>query len=98
MDGGIGIVKNLSLPLTPAANDYYDLRISHIVSPHEIYFQSYASLPRYARLTRDMASFYSSDEAGLATTRVGMFVAVRHLGEWRRAKVIVGEYFVIFVM
>ena len=54
----------------------------------------YASLPRYARMTRDMESFYSSDKAGLSTTCAGMFVAVRHLGDWRRAKVM-GEYFVI---
>ena len=94
MNGGIGMVKNLSLPPTPAANDFYDLRISHIVSPHEIYFQSYTTLPRYDRMTGDMKSFYScsADSAGHTHCSAGMFVAVRHLEEWKRGKVR-GQYY-----
>ena len=34
----VGKGKSLSLPPTPATEDFYDLRISSIVSPHEIYF------------------------------------------------------------
>ena len=89
MNGGVGKVKSLSLPPTPAAEDFYDLRISHIVSPHEIYFQSYTSLPKYASMSRHMDSFYSSDRDGLSECGAGMFVAVRYSGEWRRGKVVI---------
>ena len=88
MNGGIGIVKSLALPPTPAVEDFYDLRISHIVSPHEIYFQSYTSLPKYASMARLMDSFYSSVREGLSECGAGMFVAVRHSEEWRRGKVV----------
>ena len=88
MNGGIGKIKCLSLPPTPAAEDFYDLRISHIVSPHEIYFQSYTSLPNYASMSRNMDSYYSSDKDRLSECSAGMFVAVRHSGEWRRGKVV----------
>ena len=88
MNGGIGIVKKLSLPPTPATEDFYDLRISHIVSPHEIYFQSYTSLPKYASMARQMDTFYCSDRVGVSECGVGMFVAVRNSGEWRRGKVV----------
>ena len=88
MNGGIGVVKNLALPPTPAAEDFYDLRISHVVSPHEIYFQSYTSLPKYASMARNMDSFYSSDRDGVSECAAGMFVAVNYSGEWRRGKVV----------
>ena len=88
MNGGIGKIKCLSLPPTPAAEDFYDLRISHIVSPHEIYFQSYTSLPNYASMSRNMESYYSSDRDGLSECGAGMFVAVRYSGVWRRGKVV----------
>lgn len=88
MNGGIGIVKSLNLPPTPVVEDFYDLRISHIVSPHEIYFQSYTSLPKYASMARFMDSFYSSAKEGLPECGAGMFVAVRHSDEWRRGKVV----------
>jgi len=89
MNGGIGKVKSLSLPQAPVTEDFYDLRISHIVSPHEIYFQSYTSLPKYASMSRHMDSFYSSDRDGLSECGAGMFVAVRYSGEWRRGKVVI---------
>ena len=89
MNGGIGKVKSLSLPPAPVTEDFYDLRISHIVSPHEIYFQSYTSLPKYASMSRHMDSFYASDRDGLSECGAGMFVAVRYSGEWRRGKVVI---------
>ena len=90
MNGGTGQVKSLPLPSVPNGGEYYDLRVSHVVSAAEIYVQSYVSLQRYYTMGLEMARFYGGDEElGLAGVGPGMFVAVRR-GEaaWSRAKVV----------
>ena len=47
MNGGTGQVKSLPLPSVHNGGEYYDLRVSHVVSAAEIYVQSYVSLQRY---------------------------------------------------
>ena len=44
----------LATPPIPNAGDFYDLKISHIVSAKEIYVQSYTSLPRYRELSQNI--------------------------------------------
>jgi len=58
---GSSVEDLFSLPTQtlPQAGDYYDLKISHIVSPKEIYIQNYTTLPSYQALTHDMGVFYS---------------------------------------
>ena len=90
MNGGTGQVKSLPLPSVHNGGEYYDLRVSHVVSAAEIYVQSYVSLQRYYTMGLEMARFYGGDEElGLAGVGPGMFVAVRR-GEaaWSRAKVV----------
>ena len=91
MNGGTGQVKSLPLPSVPNSGEYYDLRVSHVVSAAEIYVQSYVTLQRYYTMGLEMARFYcgGDEELGLAGVGPGMFVAVRR-GEaaWSRAKVV----------
>ena len=51
----------LATPPIPNAGDFYDLKISHIVSAKEIYVQSYTSLPRYRELSQNMAEYYNGE-------------------------------------
>lgn len=91
-NGGTGTVKGLALPPLPGIGDWFDLRISHVVSPAEVYIQSYLAQPRYSAMTKEMTSFYSGaggeDADKLGDIAIGMFVAVRQGDVWRRAKVI----------
>ena len=91
-NGGTGTVKGLALPPLPGIGDWFDLRISHVVSPAEVYIQSYLAQPRYSAMTTEMTSFYSGaggeDADKLGDIAIGMFVAVRQGDVWRRAKVI----------
>lgn len=91
-NGGTGTVKSLALPPLPGIGDWFDLRISHVVSPAEVYIQSYLAQPRYSAMTTEMISFYSGaggeDADKLGDIAIGMFVAVRQGDVWRRAKVI----------
>ena len=90
MNGGTGQVKSLPLPSVHNGGEYYDLRVSHVVSAAEIYVQSYVSLQRYYTMGLEMARFYGGDEElGLAGVGPGMFVAVRRSeAPWSRAKVV----------
>ena len=80
----------LASPPIPKAGEFYDLKISHIVSVKEIYVQSYTSLPRYRTLAQDMAEYYNDEGYSKTLEKFvnGLLVAVRHCGEWRRAELI----------
>ena len=80
----------LATPPIPNAGDFYDLKISHIVSAKEIYVQSYTSLPRYRELSQNMAEYYNAEGYSKTLDKFvsGLLVAVRHRGEWRRAELI----------
>jgi len=81
---------NLPAQTLPQVGDYYDLKVSHIVSPKEIYIQSYTTLPSYQALAHDMGVFYSRVTQQLLSQDVhkDMMVAVRHGLTWSRGKII----------
>jgi len=89
---GSSVEDLFSLPTQtlPQAGDYYDLKVSHIVSPKEIYIQNYTTLPSYQALTHDMGVFYSRVTQQLLSQDVheGMIVAVRHGLTWLRGKIV----------
>ena len=88
---GGGMMSSLSSPSLPGVGEFYDLKISHIVTLGEMYAQSYTSLAKYAVMTQNMNRHYEREgsRCGVSTVHPGMLVAVKRTGDWRRAQVIV---------
>ena len=88
---GNGWGSCLSSPSLPGVGEFYDLKISHIVSLREMYAQSYTSLAKYAVMTQNMNRHYQGADSRDSVDNVhpGMLVAVKLSGDWRRAQVIV---------
>ena len=82
-----------SLPATqlPNLGEFYDLKISQVLSPKEIYVQPYTSLPKYSVMEQEMALAYSNNRRELRDHDLvpGMIFAVKHCGTWRRGKIVV---------
>ena len=46
----------------PVEGDFYDCKVSHVVSPGEIYVQSFSSLAKYDQMNKLISAFYKMEE------------------------------------
>ena len=80
---------SLASPPYPSVGDYYDLVLSHIVSPQEFYVQSHANLPIYSSFAAQLSNFYEKNGSLIPCEVIpGSVVAVKLSNSWLRAKVI----------
>ena len=74
----------------PAVGEYYDLVVSHIVSPGMFYVQSHATLPAYTLLTTQMTNYYAINSSTMSNNVLtsGSVCAVLVSSTWYRARLI----------
>ena len=61
------VMSNLVIQRLPGIGEYFDLVVSHIVSPSLFYVQSHSYIPAYSTLTSQMTTYYSNNTADNAT-------------------------------
>ena len=57
----------LQPPTLPEEGEFYDCKVSHVVSPAEVYLQSYSSLGKYQSMNKVISAFYKGN-AGISVT------------------------------
>jgi len=79
--------STLATPRLPDVGDYYDLVVSHLVSPSLFYVQSHSTLPKYTTLNTQMTRYYDSniDNITINNLKPGSLFAVMHSNTWHRA-------------
>ena len=58
--GNVG-TSQLQPQTLPEEGDFYDCKVSHVVSAGEIYVQPYSSLAKYDKMKRIISAFYKAD-------------------------------------
>jgi len=83
-------LPTLATPRLPAVGEYYDLVVSHIVSPGMFYVQSHATLPAYTLLITQMTNYYANNSSTMSNTDFtpGSVCAVMVSCTWYRARLI----------
>ena len=82
------VISNLATPRLPGIGEYFDLVVSHIVSPSLFYVQSHSCIPAYSTLTSQMTTYYSNntaDNATIADYIPGALYALAVSKIWHRA-------------
>jgi len=79
--------STLATPRLPGVGEYYDLVVSHVVSPSLFYVQSHSTLPKYTALNAQMTRYYENNISNLAINNLthGSLYAVMHSNTWHRA-------------
>merc|ERR1719186_1719687 len=74
----------------PQVGEYFDLVVSHIVSPHQFYVQSPSSLLTYKSLPSQLAAHYTTNSPTLSTTDLtpGSCLALLESSTWHRARLV----------
>ena len=83
-------LSTLTSPPLPAVGEYYDLVVSHVVSPNLFYVQSHATLPAYTSLTTQMTNYYANHGSSMINTDYtsGSFFAMVVSDTWYRARLV----------
>merc|ERR1719369_1356573 len=79
----------LSSPRLPAVGEYFDLVVSHIVTPGIFYVQSHNTLPAYNLLSMQMLSHYENTSHTITSSfSSGALFAIEVNKTWHRAVLI----------
>merc|ERR1719186_676542 len=80
----------IASPPLPQVGEYFDLVVSHIVSPHQFYVQSHSSLLTYKSLPSQLAAHYTTNSPTLSTTDLtpGSCLALLESNTWHRARLV----------
>ena len=83
-------VPLLNSPPLPLVGEYFDMFVSHVVSPSQFYVQSHSALPSYKSLPTQMSHFYTSNISTVSNSDLcpGNVLAVMVSSTWYRAMLI----------
>merc|ERR1719186_573509 len=80
----------IASPPLPQVGEYFDLVVSHIVSPHQFYVQSHSSLATYKSLSSQLTAHYTTNSSTLSATDLtpGSCLALMDCNTWHRARLV----------
>ena len=83
-------VYAITSPPLPQVGEYFDLVVSHIVSPYQFYVQSHTSLSNYKSLPSQLAAHYTTNGPTLSTTDLtpGSCLALLECNTWHRVRLV----------
>jgi len=82
--------STLTTPRLPGVGEYFDLVVSHVVSPSMFYVQSHSTLPNCQALNTQMTKYYDTNICNIAINNItlGSLFAVMHSNTWYRAELV----------
>jgi len=81
---------SLASPLLPRVNEYYDLIVTHVVSPSEFYVQAHSNMLIYSKFTSELSKYYETHYDNILPNELipGSLLAVKTTEGWLRAKIL----------
>ena len=81
---------SLASPLLPRVNEYYNLIVTHVVIPSELYVQAHSNMLIYSRFTSELFKSYEKHSDKILPTELtpGSLLAVKTTEGWLRAKIL----------